>query len=119
MQSAKILLLLSGLIVAFLPGCVSSPARGDSTASDLDVMVLGVQALLRKRSPEGEVKRAEDAVTTEQAWTLLLDLEDIDFLHEQDKEITVEFVTKAAARIKESRRPCTTFDHLFNRRECK
>ena len=58
-------------------------------------------------------------MTNEEAQNLLLDLEDLDWLHEQDKKAAIDFVTKAAARIKESRRPCTTTDKLFNLRECK
>lgn len=118
MRSAMILLLASLALALFLSGCVTSPARGVSHASDLDVLVLGVKAMLAPREPAGTVKLAEDAENVEQAWGLLLDLEEVDWLHEQDKLRTIDFVMKGVERIKESRRPCSTVDKLFNLREC-
>jgi len=79
---------------------------------------MGVEAMTKPREPAGEIKRSEDAATTGQAWNLLLDLEDVDFLHEQDKLSLRDFVTKAVERIKEARQPCSRWDNLFNRRGC-
>lgn len=80
---------------------------------------MGVEAILVRREPAGELKRAEDAATTGQAWNLLLDLEEVDYLHETDKAAARDFVRKAAARIGESRRVCNRWDRLWNLRECK
>lgn len=118
MQSAKTRLWLTLPALLFLSGCATSPDNGGKRESDLDVLMLGVETMLPPRDPAGPVKRAEDAENFEDAWNLLLDLEDVDYLHEQDKQRTVDFVTKAVERIKQSRRPCTFWDNLFNRRTC-
>ena len=83
------------------------------------MLVLGVKTMLPTRDPAGSVKRAEDAEDFEEAWNLLLDLEDVDYLHEGDKIRTINFVEKAAARIKQARQPCGFWDKLFNLRECQ
>lgn len=112
-------LLLTGLMLLFLNGCATSQGNAESTGSDLEILVMAVEAMLPERSPAGDVKHAEDATTTGTAWNLLLDLEEVDFLHEQDKIQTKDFVRKAAARIAESRRVCNKWDRLWNLRECR
>lgn len=118
MRSVMTLLLCLLFASASLTACGTLPAKDASQGSDLDVLVLGVKTLLGKREPAGTVKRAEDAQTVEQVWELTLDLEDVDWLHEQDKARAIDFTEKAAERIKASRRTCTRWDRLFNRREC-
>lgn len=112
-----ILWLLIGLILLSLPSCATSPGHGES--SDLAVLTMAVETLLQPREPAGDIKLAENVTTTGQAWNLLLDLEDVDHLHETDKLRAVEFVRRAAARIEQSRRPCSRWDRLWNLRECR
>lgn len=111
-------LLLTGLTSLCLLACASSPERDARQESDLAVMVMGIKALLPPRDPAGAL-RAEDVTTTGDAWNLLLDLEDVDYLHEQDKLRAIEFVTSAARHIEQSRRPCTGWDRFWNLRECR
>lgn len=108
-----------GAILVFLTACASSPAKDARHASDLDVLVMGVEAMAQPREPAGDVKRAEDARTNDEAWGLLLDLEDVDWLHEYDKRRIVDFVKKATDRIKRSRQPCGWWKSLVNRSECR
>lgn len=112
-------LLLISLLLPFLSGCGSSRAPGVKQESDLAVLVMAVETLLPPREPAGDIKLAENAVTVEHAWTLLLDLEDIDYLHEQDKLRTIEFVRRATERIEQARRPCSGWDRFWNLRECR
>lgn len=108
-----------GTLFLFLTGCATSQGNGVQQESDLAVLVMAVETLLPTREPAGDIKLAEDAVTTGDAWNLLLDLEDVDYLHETDKLRTVEFVRRAAVRIEQSRRPCSRWDRLWNLRECR
>lgn len=80
---------------------------------------MAVETMLPPREPAGDVKLAEHAATVDDAWTLLLDLEDVDYLHEQDKLRTIDFVRRAAERIEQARRPCTGWDRFWNLRECR
>lgn len=118
MRSVMTRLSLIWLLSLSLSACVTSPDSGEKPESDLDVLVMGVEAMLPPRDPAGDVKRAEDAATVEDAWTLLLDLEDVDYLHERDKERAVEFVQRAADRIKLARNPCGFWRRLFKPSEC-
>lgn len=103
----KTSLLLIGALSLFLSACGTSPVRADAPATDLEVMRLGVEALTQPREPAGEVQRSEDAATAGQAWDLLLDLEDLDYLHEQDKHRLRVFVNKSLDAIAASRaEPC-------------
>lgn len=96
-----------GLMLLFLPACGSLHVRADAPATDLQVLKLGVEAMTQPRNPQGPVARAEDAETTGQAWGLLLELEDVDYLHEQDKQNVRAFVNKAVDAIAASRvGPC-------------
>lgn len=84
------------------------------------MLVLGVQTMTKPREPEGDLKNPEDVQTGEEAWNLLLDLDDIKYLLNRDKQNIREFVEKAVDRIKESyKAPCSRWDKLLNRRECK
>lgn len=112
-----ILMFVTGALALFLSGCATSPARDASHESDLDVLVLGVQSMTEPRG--NDLKNPEDVRDTEEAWNLLLDLDDIKWLSNWDKASIRGFVEKAVARIKESRRTCSRFDRLFNLRECK
>lgn len=78
---------------------------------------MGVQALTEPRGEE--LPLPESVQNNEQAWNLLLDLDDVKWLSNKDKAAIRSFVEKAAARIKESRRTCTRMDRLFNLRECE
>lgn len=118
--AVKISVLLSFLILLFLSACGTSPVKDDLPASpELDVLVLGVETMAKKREPAGDVKRAEDAQNVGDVWGLAMDLEEVDWLHEEDKLNIVEFVTKAVERIKESYRECSQLDRFLNRRECR
>lgn len=117
MQSAMIRMFVIGLTTLFLSGCVTSPAKDASHGSDLDVLVLGVQTMTEPRGTD--LKNPEDVQTNEEAWNLLLDLDDVKFLSNRDKSSVRGFVEKSVERIKESRRVCTRWDRFWNLRECK
>ena len=117
MRSKMILWFVIGLISLFLSGCATSPARDASQGSDLDVLVMGVQSMTEPRG--NDLKNPEDVQSNEEAWSLLLDLDDIKWLSNRDKASIRGFVEKAVERIKVSRRVCTGWDRLFNLRECK
>lgn len=111
--------LLLGLTLLFLSACGSLPERGVSSESDLDVLVMGVEEMAVEREPASDVKRAEDVQTTGEGWSLLLALEDVDWLHEDDKARIVRFVKRATDRIREARNPpCSLWERLTRRREC-
>lgn len=116
MRSGLIQLLLLGLTALSLSGCATSPASAVSHESDLDVLVLGVQTMTE---PRGEnFKNPEDVTDTEDAWNLLLDLDDVKWLSNRDKLGIRTFVTKSVDAIKKSRRVCTRWDRILNLREC-
>lgn len=111
--------LLLGLTLLFLSGCVTSGASGVSSESDLDVLVMGVEEMAQSREPMTDVKRSEDVQNNGEGWSLLLALEDVDWLHEQDKAKIVRFVKRATDRIRQARNPpCTWTEKLFRRRTC-
>ena len=116
MRSAMIQWLFLGALALCLSACGTLPAKDVSTGSDLDVLVMGVDAMTEPRGEE--LKNPEDVTDTEEAWNLLLDLDDIKWLSNRDKAGIRKFVRGAVDRIKLSRRECTTFDRWFNRREC-
>lgn len=116
MRNAMIRLLLLGLTALFLSGCVTSPAKDVSHESDLDVLVLGVQTMTE---PRGEnYKNPEDVTDTEDAWNLLLDLDDVKWLSNRDKAGIRRFVEKSVESIKKSRIQCSYWDRVWNLREC-
>lgn len=117
MRNVKILPLLIGLLSLCLSACATSPAKDASHESDLDVLVLGVETMTEPRGTE--LKNPEDTKDNEEAWSLLLDLDDVKYLSNRDKAGIRSFVQKAVERIKTSRRTCSTFDRWFNLRECK
>src|SRR5687768_14270218 len=88
-----------------LLSCASSPASVDSPATDLELVRLGVDQLTRERQPQGVVTRAEDVQDTAQAFGLLVALEDTNWLQNDDKRRTRDFVHKATRRIELSRLP--------------
>lgn len=81
------------------------------------MLVMGVEALTEPRGEE--LPNPEDATTTEDAWHLLLNLDDVKWLSNKDKSAIRKFVKSAADRIKESRRECSRWDRLWNLRECQ
>lgn len=117
MRNGMIRLLLLGALSLFLSACATSPAKDASHESDLDVLVMGVQTMTEPRG--NELKNPEDVRDTEEAWNLLLDLDDVKWLSNRDKAGIRDFVERAVERIKESRRSCSTWDRILNRRECK
>jgi len=64
-----------------------------------------VQQLTRERQPQGAVTRAEDAKDGQEAFGLLIALEDTNWLQNDDKRRTREFVNTATRRIELSRLP--------------
>lgn len=116
MRSAMIRLFFLGVLALCLSACATSPANDVSNGSDLDVLVMGVDAMTE---PRGEnLKQPENVTDTEEAWHLLLDLDDVKWLSNRDKAGIRKFVRGAVERIKESRKACTSFDRWFNLREC-
>lgn len=77
---------------------------------------MGVEALTRERQPTGAIQRAEDAANGEQAFALLIALEDTNWLQNDDKRRTREFVNKATRRIELSRLPTCSWWQITCRR---
>jgi hypothetical protein len=97
--------LLSCVLALSTLGCATSPASDARPATDLQVLLLGVDALTQPRLPAGRIQRLEDAATVGEAWDYALDLEDALWLSSRDKAALREFVTKSATAIEQSRRP--------------
>lgn len=66
--------------------------------------------MAQPREPTGSIKKSTQVRTNGQAFDLMLDLEDVDYLHEIDKVKIVEFVDKAMTRIALARNPCWWFE---------
>lgn len=81
------------------------------------MLVLGVNTMTEPRGTD--LKNPEDVVDTEEAWSLLLDLDDVKWLSNRDKLGIRKFVSSAVDRIKVSLRKCSKWDRLFNLRECE
>lgn len=64
-----------------------------------------MQQLTRERQPQGAVTRAEDATNGQEAFGLLIALEDTNWLQNDDKRRTRVFVDTATRRIELSRLP--------------
>lgn len=111
--------LVLGLMLLSLTACGNKLVRDASRGSDLDVLVMGVETMAQSRQPAGDIKRAEDATTTGEVWNLALDLEDANWLHDQDKARIVSFVGRAADRIKLARQPCGFWKGLWDRGDCE
>jgi hypothetical protein len=90
---------------AGLLSCGTLPARDVRPATDLDLLTIGVEELTREREPQSRVTRAEDVTTVEEAGELLIALEDVDWLHEDDKRRLRRFVTRSVERIRISLEP--------------
>lgn len=93
------------LITLFLSACATSRAPVEKHATDLELVRLGVEALLPRREVAGDVKRIEDAADGGQAFTFGMDAEETIWLQQQDQARAVDFVRKATAAIAESRQP--------------
>ena len=74
--------------------------------------------MLPQRVPAGEIKLAEDAEVFEDAWNLLLDLEDLNYQHGKDKERTIEFVRQYVERMRLVRNPCGFWKRTFRPSHC-
>lgn len=68
-------------------------------------MKLGVTALAKDRKPQGNIQRMEDAKDGGEVYNYGLDLEDVNWLHYEDKKAIVEFVNKSVDVIEKSRDP--------------
>lgn len=104
------------LTLLFLTSCASSPASDASPATDLAVLRLGVQALTQPRQPNGDIQRAEDAKTSGQVFNYALDLEDVNWLQNDDKARLRTFVTKSLDTIEASRFTCRWYELACRRR---
>ena len=110
MSKLRTRLYVIGVISLFLTSCASSQQNVKRSENDLELVKLGVRTLAQSREPAGEVKWVKDAETGGQVFDLALDLEDVDYLHERDKELIVDFVDRAMDLIGLARNPCTFFD---------
>lgn len=93
------------LLALFLSSCVSSPKPVVNHGSDLEVLSLGIQQLAKNRTPQGDIQRMEDAKDSGEVYNYGLDLEDVNWLHWEDKKAIVEFTVKSVEVIKRSREP--------------
>lgn len=96
----------------FLASCASLPANDARPATDLELLRLGVEQLTRERQPTGEVTRVEDAATGGQLFGLAIALEDTNWLQNDDKRRTRQFVDRATRRIELSRLPACSWYQL-------
>lgn len=64
-----------------------------------------MEELTRERQPQGPVTRAEDATNGQEAFGLLIALEDTNWLQNDDKRRLRRFVNAATSRIELSRLP--------------
>ena len=108
-----------GLMALCLSACASLPSAGDSRATDLEVMRLGVKALAQPREPQGAVRNPDEAESTEQAWNLLLELDDIKFHSNGDKHRNYEYGDEAVKTIAKSRQRACRFYQLKCKRTNK
>lgn len=90
---------LPALLALGLSSCGSLPARDVKPATDLAVMRDGVRELTRERQPQAKVTRAEDVTTVGEAGSLLIALEDTNWLQNDDKRRLWRFVDRATRRI--------------------
>lgn len=101
------------MLALLLPGlwsCGSLPARDAKPATDLAILRDGVQELTRERQPQAKVTRAEDVQTIGEAGSLLIALEDTNWLQNDDKRRLRRFVDKATRRIELALEPaCSWF----------
>ncbi len=81
------------------------PANDARPATDLELVLLGVEQLTRERQPQGAVTRAEDATNGQELFGLTIALEDALWLSNDDKRRTRDFVERATRRIELSRLP--------------
>lgn len=80
---------------------------------------MGVKALAQPREPQGQVQHPEDAATTEQSWNLLLELDDIKYLSNVDKQRIYQFVDDAVQAIAKSRQTVCRWYQLQCKRRNK
>lgn len=71
-----------------------------------------MEQLTRERQPTGEVTRVEDAATGGQLFGLAIALEDTNWLQNDDKRRTRQFVDRATRRIELSRLPACSWYQL-------
>lgn len=103
----KMLLLVLGVMLLSLSGCATPPVRDVSSASDLEMMRLGVHALTKPRQIAGKYQHLDEATTTDEAYTFGGNAEEAFWLSERDKAGLKEFVDNALDLIAKSRRaPC-------------
>lgn len=103
---------LLGLMVVFLTACAMQPVRVAAPATDLQLLRLGINSMTEHREPSGAVRNPDEAETTEQAWNLLLELDDIKHLSNGDKDRIRKFANDAIDIIEESRLPECRFYQL-------
>lgn len=107
-----ILRLLTGAMLLFLTGCVTTSARVENHGSDLEVLKLGVQVLTKPREVAGEIKYLDEAKTNDEAYTFAGNAEEAFWLSERDKAGLREFVEGAVERIRLSRVPACRWYQL-------
>ena len=102
---------LSLPILLSLSGCGSLHVKGESPATDLLLVKEGVIALAKERRASGDVQRLEDAETMGQVFNYAGELEDINYLHHQDKQAIVQFVTRSMQIMEKGRlESCSWFN---------
>lgn len=107
------------LMLLFLTGCGSLPARDDSPASDLQILRQTIASELPERPlPNGRLYCVELAETQRQADACSVALEDNVFLREQDRRRALRLLDQGLRRIELSRDPCNFFERAFNRKRC-
>ena len=116
-MTLRLLIVLTALC---LSGCATTSARGDSPASDLDVLEASVSRDLRRTIlPNGKEYCAEDAATERQKDDCTGNLEDALFNANRDKESALRTLRNGIKRIKLSIDPCGFFERIFRRDACK
>lgn len=99
----KTRLLTIGLLVSFLSGCATTPAR-DASNTDLQLIRIGVKHLTQKRSVEGPIQHRDEAEDNGQLWNFAGQLEAKSELDDGDKDRLRSFIDEALDAIEGSRR---------------
>jgi len=97
--------LLSCVLALSLTACATSIERAEKPATDLQVLQLGIEAILAPRTIAGPYQHLDQAPTVGAGLDFGADAEEAHWLSEGDKARGIDFVRKASAAIAEGRLP--------------
>lgn len=98
-------LLLSCVLALCLTACATSTERAEKPATDLQVLQLGIEAILAPRAIPGPYQHLDQTPTVGAGLDFGADAEEGHWASEEDKARGIDFVRKASAAIAEGRLP--------------